>query len=303
MLLFCSFSLISFNCKNHQSDTKPHTCSKGLYGINEIDVLYLPSPEESILFQTSSFGNQSKSLEYFAEQIQVASEVPISGLSSESKIVLQNDFWGLYQRIELAAESTSTLERIQTAALGLVNKLALSPQNRLEANLHEAPDSIDIKNMKEMTSMFHILRHENAYGLRKLFRIFHSDQKKMMISHFVGIDKKGDPYFTPVIGEVEVLSVTDNGLKGHSLFHLDRRALRCNENQILKETTTVDRIPSIGANEYLFEGPPTELRNNPCQECHAFDGGSTVHGYPFPRFQNVLSDLKKQDLLLKEKFN
>lgn len=206
-----------------------------------------------------------------------------SGLTARQRIVLQNDVWGWIQRTEDSPP----------VATKLLRALAVDDDAML-GGLDEVPTHAAIAGMTERTSDLVSLSHERLYGLRRLFRIYVSKDRRALVSQLVAIDGRGRARLTNVIGDIELLEfatsapVADRVPEVGRVFHLDR------SNAALVEVDRVEHVPDVGANGFLLElDEPVPLSNFPCARCHddAQQMSLPVEGDPKPRLARLLSEV------------
>lgn len=183
-----------------------------------------------------------------------------------SRIALQNDVWGLWQRVDAAPVASVRKASVLEAAEALVRRLAPTlsdtPPGALPPPLGEG--------WRELESEMPVLNHERLFGFRRVFRVAlrRGARERAIFSQLLAIDARGRVVRTSVFGDLEMLELDGDALVGARLFELDRRALRCGGPRLV-EAATVAHVPGTGANGFLAElDPPAMLQALPCQRCH-----------------------------------
>ena len=200
-------------------------------------------------------------------------------LALESRVVLQNDVWGLKQRLEGVDQPSPHQLALIDAAGRLID--ALAPDDNELATLTQArrlPAVLD--GYREFDSERVSLGHERLYGYRRLFRIFlKGEADRALVSLLVVLDRDRKPHLTSIIGEIEMLSFKAAGrllsgaidwqLNRARVFHRPRARLSMAPPPLL-ETDDVPHVPDLGANGFLarFDWPQRSLESLPCRRCH-----------------------------------
>ncbi len=203
----------------------------------------------------------------------------VSGLAPVAKVMLQNDVWGLAQRLEQSPMDSPDRRSLLTAARALVHALAPDP-DELSA-LEKDPTPLPfLTGYQEFDSEHVSLMHERAFGYRRMFRLFlRGDTDRALVSQMVVLDRAGRPHVTGVVGEVEMLTFSAAGagspssqsvLTAARVFKRSRSKLTQPNGPPLVEQRTVAHVPDIGANVFLarFDWPERALDGLPCQSCH-----------------------------------
>jgi hypothetical protein len=186
-------------------------------------------------------------------------------MSHTQRIVIQNDVWGLLDRL---GPETSVLTRAARAA---VTRLALPASAFSETERTLPPE---LEGFVERASELPTLQHERAYHLRRLFGLaFRSDEHvierpstRALFSRLVAVDDAGRRHLTSVVGEIEWLRFEGAQLREARVWKLSRRDFE------LEETHVVEHVPDSGADSFVFDfGTPTPLSDLPCQRCHDDD--------------------------------
>ena len=194
-----------------------------------------------------------------------------------TRIVLQNDVWGLLQRLAKSSTNTPGIEALRAEATNVF--WALAPADtalaaidgtqlpKEVAALHPASDGF-----LEYSSDHRILGHERAFGLRRYFRIVLSDRQRALVSQLVVVDRNGQVHMSNVVGEVEILQYSGPGtLAAATVLHLERAAFLRNSDALVV-TDQIAQIPSKGASVPIIEfSPPVRVQDLPCARCHDDD--------------------------------
>lgn len=214
-------------------------------------------------------------------------------LSLEAKVLLQNDVWGLQQRLQLVGFESEAHQTLLDATGQLIRELAPTRSELATLTRPTAlPPALDgfVEYDTERVS----LSHERLYGYRRLFRIFlrDDDKRRALVSQMVVLDAEGEPHLTSMVGEVEILSYEKGGLSmaadseepawvltSARVFHRPREAL-VHPGPALIETRLVPHVPDLGANGFLaeFALPERDLEQLPCRRCH--EDASTMMTLP-----------------------
>lgn len=259
-------------CKAPPPQAPEVRCGPDVYGVGPLDALMVPiAPFEGapVFVRDVAAMDSTGALATLTGRLRAAHEAELGGLSPASRVVLQNDIWGVVQRLQRAGVSSSHVTQAQEAAVALVRRLA-PPPGTLGWTLAQglppgAPEPL--VGLKEHGSELVSLQHERLYGNRRMFRIFIDGPRRALLSQLVAIDTNGEAYLTSVIGEVERLQLSGNAVVAAAVHHLDRRGLRCGEG--LKEMKDVLHIPAEGAHAFLAHfDTPQPLVDLPCTECH-----------------------------------
>lgn len=187
-------------------------------------------------------------------------------MSRTQRIVVQNDVWGLLERL---GPETSVLSRATRAAMA---RLALPASSFAEFS-RTLPG--ELEGFVERATELPTLQHERAYHLRRLFGLaFRADEHvverpstRALFSRLVVVDDSGTRHLTSVVGEIEWLRFEGGELREARVWKLSRQRLE------LEEVTEVQVVPDHGADSFVFDfGTPTALSELPCQRCHDEDG-------------------------------
>ena len=196
-------------------------------------------------------------------------------LDRNRQIILQNDVWGLFIRLENPSESLPERAELSDIAGSLVRDLSL------EAGTFRALSTplLPIKLLSEDAGWYEVaselaaLNHELAYGSRRIFRLFRrrGSEDLALASHLVALDRDGATRRSDVIGEVEILHFSNEGNEGNELtsaevYELDRLSIG---GPALQSLVQVVQIPGEGADSLIAEfDPPEAITELPCLRCH-----------------------------------
>jgi len=264
--------LVLAACKAPPPKVAEPRCGPEVYGVGPLDALMEPiAPFEGapIFVRDVMAMDSTGALATLTGRLRAAHGADLSGLSDASRVALQNDVWGVLQRLQRAGVSSGQVLHAEAAAAALVRRLALSP-GTLRWTLSQglppgAPEQL--AGLKEHGSELVSLQHERLYGNRRMFRIFIDGPRRALLSQLVAIDAQGEAYLTSVIGEVERLQLSGDAVAAAAVHHLDRRGLRCGTG--LKSVKEVLHIPAEGAHAFLAHfDSPQPLSDLPCTECH-----------------------------------
>ncbi|MFK7999714.1 MAG: hypothetical protein AB8H86_08960 [Polyangiales bacterium] len=201
-----------------------------------------------------------------AELVSALEDLDLDEMTRTQRIVVQNDVWGLLERL---GPETSVLSRAARAAMA---RLALPASSFTEA-ARTLPTQLD--GFAERATELPSLQHERAYHLRRLFGLaFRADEHivelpntRAIFSRLVVVDDAGARRLTPVVGEIEWLRFEGGELREARVWKMNRRRFA------LEEVSEVQVVPDHGADFFVFDfGAPTDLSELPCQRCHDEDG-------------------------------
>lgn len=249
------------------------TCTSTLWGTAEYDQLYAleDASGKPLLFCLQLEHESTSALAELATRLKRAVERDPTALAPAVRVALQNDAWGLAQRARGVPASHTELERVHTQAQRLVDRLALPTTvlTSLKANATRQvlPPS---RGWQELGTEHSVFQHETSFGLRRLFRVFGAGEQFALSSELVAIDTQGRAVLTTVPGEIEMLTLSEQGATAARVFELDRHALRCfGIDAALVEVAEVSQVPGLGANRLVAEfDPPEPLAQLPCLRCH-----------------------------------
>lgn len=212
-----------------------------------------------------------------AVRLEEAAAVDPAGLSPRARVALQNDAWGLFQRVSALPSSSPTRARIADGAAALVRRLALDEPPASDGT----PDVIgrllpEEAGWRDVEAELPVFGHERLFGLRRLFTVrirggaAGTETERALYSTLVAIDAEGRPRLTDVVGDLEVLRFDGEALVEAHLFELDRGRLR--RDGPLGSILEVERaahVPGLGADGFLATfDPPAALADLPCARCH-----------------------------------
>ncbi|MCI0571429.1 MAG: hypothetical protein L0Y66_11800 [Myxococcaceae bacterium] len=203
------------------------------------------------------------------------SERDIASLPLPARVALQNDLWGLLQRLERVESSSARREALLGATRAMMARLAPTAEEAESVSMRSADALVRSllpadAGWTERGSELPVLSHERLFGLRRIFRVFERPGQRALVSHLLVITRDGHPRMTSVVGEVEVLALGEGQPRGERLLHLDRRQLRCGgPERGLVRVDEVSHVPGLGADGFLLEfDTPIPLTSNPCARCH-----------------------------------
>lgn len=203
------------------------------------------------------------------KQFDAAARADATMLSRRGRIVLQNDAWGLIQRLKRVETVSAEVRSLHDAARRLVQSLALSDDDLRRHSQVELPEDAPaaVRALSEYGSELASLQHERLYGYRRIFRIFQTGANRALMSQLVAIDTRGQPYLTRVVGEVEALAFDAGTVVAAEVHHLERHDNYLNPT--LEPIQIIEHVPADGAHAYLVElRPAVPLAALPCKQCH-----------------------------------
>lgn len=223
--------------------------------------------------------------------------------SPEARVLVQNDAWGLWQRLGAAdAEAPAGTERLRRLAAHVIRHLALPAKELARLAPSGAPLPAHLapaEGWTELEAELPVLAHERAFGLRRLFRVLLAGlegpagpARRALTSQLVALGAEGKAHLTRLPGELEQLRFEGDTLVETQVHELDREALLAGLPP-LRAAETVTHVPGLGANAFLFElDPPERLEALPCARCH--DDGTmmtlpTARYAPGHRFPPLLA--------------
>ncbi|MCC7381967.1 MAG: hypothetical protein IT384_09065 [Deltaproteobacteria bacterium] len=244
--------------------------------------------------------------------LRAAHDSDLERLPLRSRVVLQNDVWGLAQRVAASSSTAPEAQEVQgvqevqevqeaqAAAAALVWKLALPAESLRRIEGLSIPPHVraaigeESEGFRERSSEHRVLGHERAFGLRRAFRILLAEGQHALISQLVALDRDGRAHLTDIVGDVELLQFDGPRLLAARVLHLERRVLRTSLLAgSLVEVERIAQIPSEGASRPIIRfDPPARVADLPCAQCHEddsmmslpFDGET-----PLERLRIVLS--------------
>lgn len=257
------------------SATDTTTCAETTWGTAAYDRLYaLTAPDgDPWVFTLDPLALTDDEADEAALRLRAAIEVDPDALPDPARIALHNDIWGLVTRLSRGRASRESTHRLFEAATELRERLAL-PASRIEALPGDpipAPVAAILDpaaGWREVASEMPVLGHEGAFGLRRIFRLARVGPEIAMFSQLVMLDTEGRAHLSAVPGELEQLTMGEQGATAAAVHELDRRALRCGAPP-LHAVDRVEHVPGRGADRFLhrFE-TPRPLAELPCLRCH-----------------------------------
>lgn len=259
------------------SATAATACADGTWGLAPYDALLdVRTGGEPLLYATepARWIDTPEALA-LASRLEAAARVEPS-LPPRARVVLQNDVWGLWQRVHDLATSSPARDRLLRASAALARRLALdhppgaNGTPAVIARLLPASEG-----WRDVEAELPVFSHERLFGLRRLFHLrVRENEERALYSTLVALDAEGRPRPTDVVGDLEHLRFDGPELAGGRVHELDRRALRCDGPLAsLREVDRVTRVPGLGADGFLatFEPPATldvARADIPCARCH-----------------------------------
>lgn len=233
------------------------------------DALYeLRLDGEPLMFVSARRWIEGEDADELAERLEAAGDADPSTLPERARIVVQNDVWGVWARVRAFEASSAERERILRAAATLVRRLAIAPRGRRATFVQTVLPSSD--GWRDLEPEIPVMSHERLFGLRRIFHVRESERptlSRAIHSTLVAIDPEGRAYESDVVGDLEVLRFEGDELVEARLFELDREELRA--RQTLIEIDSAERVPSVGADDFLATfDPPAPLSTLPCARCH-----------------------------------
>lgn len=250
--------------------------ARGTWGIAAYDALYGLTAESGVpwVYAPSPLSEEVATGGEALARLEAAAVVDPAVMSDATRVVLQNDAWGLAHRLERDGVSSTAALALRTTAWRWVRALAL-PASRLRA-LDGRPVSPWVRahlpaaeGWSEVASEMPVLSHENLFGLRRIFRLARRGDEIALFSQMVALDDVGVAHSTSVAGEIEALTMGPEAAVSARVWELDRRALRCGAAVPLVSVDVVAHVPARGADGHLavFD-PPAPIADLPCLQCH-----------------------------------
>lgn len=245
-------------------------CTPGITGIAEYDALYaLGDGGRPVIHAISREVRDAHAAELRA-RVERAAPVDPSALAPAARVALQNDLWGLWQRLTHDGDHAP----LRAGLAALIRALAL-PADRIPgrgaiAITTAAARTIDPRDgWREVGTELPVLGHERAFELRRVFHVVLGRDARALTSQLVALDDHGRAHASDVPGDLEVLAPAVGQPSSARLFELDRRALRCRDRDALVETDHVAVVPGLGASSFFLElDPPAPVASMPCARCH-----------------------------------
>lgn len=264
------------------ADPPPPVCSPGITGVEAYDAIYA----HEALHATDARARAAPDLLAIVERAERADP---ASLPPAARIALQNDLWGLWQRLRADGDRPE-LARVLAR---LIRRLAL-PADRIGGHVAISPHArraLD-EQFREVGMEMPVLGHERAFELRRVFHVLLAgDHSRALTSQLVALDDRGRAHPSEVPGDLEILAMGGGAPIGARLFELDRRALRCG-GPALVEVDRVSHVPGIGASSFFLElEPPVPIAEMPCARCHEDDhlmSLADARFAPEPRIQRLI---------------
>jgi len=259
-------SLLLLGCSECRSDPPVPVVTDGTWGHAPYDALVgLNDPAEALVDT-----DRGRALAAALER--AAADDPPAHLRPEARVALQNDAWGLWQRVTELGVSSANAEALLAHAEALMRRLAVDPDPWRPAPPPAVAAALGdgfTPRESEMPS----LQHERMFGNRRVFHVARrgdAGEERAFYSTLVALDRDLSPVLTHVPGELERLRFEGDTLVEARVHELDRRALReRGPAHALVEIHRVAHIPATGANRFYVElDPPAPVETLPCVQCH-----------------------------------
>jgi hypothetical protein len=277
-------------------------CEGDPWGTPAYDRIYAERSEDDLVLVLSPDLAEATSavLGRLGAAFEHAARVDPGTLSLPARVVLQNDAWGVVQKLD--ADGTSSDEvrlRLRTAAASLVRRLAVPPAELAPQGIPVAVNAVlrSSDGWVQVGTEHSVIGHEAMHGLRRAFRLWQrGDDDFALTSQLVTLDAAGRARLTGIAGEVERLRLGPEAPLEATVYELDRSALRCRGiGHELRQVDRVAHLPAAGANAFLRRfDPPVLLSDLPCAGCH--EGPDHLMSLPDPQqdIEGRLSDLLRQ---------
>ena len=248
------------------------SCGPGVYGSPAHDALLEPTIEERPALNDPFVEAwiDTPIASALADRLERAARADPSRIPGPARIVLQNDVWGLWQRVTAVPRSSENRTRLAARAAALVHRLAFDGPDEPPSAI-PAPIAPVLAGYVERESELPSLQHERLFGLRRIFHVaLRGTNERALFSSLVALDGRGRPRRTAIVGDLEMLAFEGERLVRARLFELDRRRLRCEgPSRALREVDRAAHVPGTGANGHLARfDPPVPLVDLPCVRCH-----------------------------------
>lgn len=200
-----------------------------------------------------------------------------------SRVILQNDLWGLWQRLQpnrAPAAPDDVPTTLSEAIRASVFALAATEEELEALGPVPVPGSLaalmpSATADDEMESLFPVMTHELSFDLRRMSRIFIDGNERAIISQLLAIDNNGKTHVTRIVGDLEWLKFFGDELADARVLHLDR------ETGELREHHSIAHIPDRGANRFFITfDPPVPISELPCVSCHDEREPNSFPGLP-----------------------
>lgn len=202
-------------------------------------------------------------------------------LPAISKALLQNDVWGLRQRLEAEPLDSSEKAALLDRARAVMRALAPSSAELLGLQRPDPERPKWLERFVEHDSEHGSLMHERLYGFRRLFRIYLDGRGgRALVSRLVVLDQHDRPQLTEVIAEIELLVFQpapgsegrpgDPRLQKARVFERAHVSFDRPSGPPLVELHRVEQVPGPSANGTLavFAEADQPIERLPCLRCH-----------------------------------
>jgi hypothetical protein len=216
-----------------------------------------------------------------AAEVEAARRADPARLTTEARVLLVNDLWGVYQRAtEGRAEQIDTAP-LAAAVAGLIARLAPTPAELARVAPPPIATALPGSGWTERATELDELSHERAFGLRRVFHVFtrDDDRERALVQTVVALDAEGGAHDSGIVAGVEHIAPRGD----HVVVEvLERRPGSAN----LEPVTSIEAIPLGGANRSLIDfDSAVVVSPELCARCHAGDGlrggpGATLNALP-----------------------
>ncbi len=206
-----------------------------------------------------------------SDALSEASAAPLDEVPLDARLSLQNDVWGLWQRLDeappgpvrdgLRARAAALIVHLAPAASALGDGSALPSLARRALPEREG--------WRERGTEHSVLSHELAFGLRRIFRVLtrEAELDRAIVGQLVALDDEGTAHLVPLAGGLEVLQLSE-GRPRTRVLELSRHSLRCGPPR-LEPMDLVHGVPGLGVNRPLAAlEPPAPPTPSVCAQCH-----------------------------------
>lgn len=282
--------------------TEENSCTPGTYGVAAYDALVDVRVSGRVAL------TDARIAEWISTPVaaELARALVRSGqieprIDQASRAALQNDVWGLVERVSALDVTSVDTNTILAAGRTLVRRLAPARIDIPPVG-GRLPGALSVlgPGFVERESEMPVLQHELVFGLRRFFRVAvrgTDDSERAMFSVLLALDERGIPFRTGIVGDLEVLRFEGDHLRSARLFELDRRRLRCEgADHALREVDHVTQVPGLGADRAIAAfDPPVALADLPCARCHIDANTMSLPRADFPlgRRQTPLLDQQR----------